>query len=98
MFKKQVYFSAYHISAKNAAGYLEGIQKYKPDYMTGYAMSNFLLARFFKDAGLKAPPLKAVITSSEKLTPGMRQTFLDVYVCKTYDGCSGVEACGLITE
>ena len=47
---------------------------------------------------LDAPLLKAVITSSEKLTPEMRQTFSDVYHCKTFDGWSGVEACALITE
>ena len=27
----------------------------------------------------------------------MRQTFSDVYHCKTFDGWSGVEACALIT-
>ncbi len=98
IFEKQVYFSAYHISAVNAKSYLEGIRKYQLQYMTGYAVSNFLLARFFKEMNLDAPLLKAVITSSEKLTPEMRQTFSDVYHCKTFDGWSGVEACALITE
>lgn len=98
IFEKQVYFSAYHISAKNAKNYLEGIDKYQVQYMTGYAMSNFLLAGFFKELNLELPQLKAVITSSEKLTPEMRQTFSEVYHCKTYDGWSGVEACALITE
>jgi phenylacetate-CoA ligase len=66
--------------------------------MTGYAVSNFTLARFIKNQGLRAPILKAVITSSEKLTKEMRDTFLDVYGCKTFDSYSGVEACGLISE
>ena len=97
-FEKQVYFSAYHISKENANNYLQGIRKYGVQYMTGYAMSNFFLARFFKELNIEAPQLKAVITSSEKLTPEMRQVFTDVYHCKTFDGWSGVEACGLITE
>jgi phenylacetate-CoA ligase len=97
-FEKQVYFSAYHISKQNAADYLHGMQKHHVHYMTGYAMSNFFLARFFKELNIEAPQLKAVITSSEKLTDEMRQTFKDVYNCKTFDGWSGVEACGLITE
>lgn len=97
-FEKQVYFSAYHISAKNAANYLEGMLRYNVQYMTGYAMSNFFLARFFKEENLQVPQLKSVITSSEKLTEEMRQVFKEVYNCKTYDSWSGVEACGLITE
>src|SRR5205823_9842139 len=92
-FEKQVYFSAYHINAKNAAGYFNGMKQHHIEYMTGYAMSNFFLARFFKEQNLHAPQLKAVITSSEKLTEEMRQVFKEVYGCKTYDTWSGVEAC-----
>jgi len=98
MVEKQVYFSAYHINADNAQDYLDGMKKHHVDYMTGYAMSNFILARFIQEKGLKAPTLKAVITSSEKLTQEMRDTFKNVYGCKTYDSYSGLEACGLITE
>ena len=97
-FEKQVYFSAYHISAKNAANYVFGINKYNLDYMTGYAMSNFFLARFINEAGLQVKPQKAIITSSEKLTQEMRETFAKAYNCKTFDSWSGVEACGLISE
>jgi phenylacetate-CoA ligase len=98
LFEKQVYFSAYHIAASSTRDYLKGIKKYKLQYMTGYAMSNFFLARFIEEMNLKAPALKAVITSSEKLTPEMRDTFKRVYQCKTFDSYSGVEACGLISE
>ncbi|HRI19618.1 MAG TPA: hypothetical protein PLA68_01635 [Panacibacter sp.] len=97
-FEKQVYFSAYHINAANAADYAEGMTKHHIRYLTGYAMSNFLLARFLKEQHIKAPQLKAVITSSEKLTDEMRLLFKEVYGCKTYDGWSGVEACALISE
>ncbi len=96
--EKQVYFSAYHISKNNANNYLHAIKKYQLDYMTGYAASNFFLARFFDELKLDVPPLKAVITSSEKLTPEMREMFEKVYQCKTYDSYSGVEDCGLISE
>jgi phenylacetate-CoA ligase len=96
--ENQVYFSAYHINAKNTKDYLDGIVKHRVDYMTGYAMSNFILARFFQKQVIKLPQLKAVITSSEKLTKEMRDIFYKVYGCKTYDSYSGVEACGLISE
>lgn len=96
--EKQIYFSAYHISSSTAADYAFALNKYKPEYMTGYAMSNYFLARFLDEKKISVPELKAVITSSEKLTPEMREMFLKVYGCKTYDSYSGVEACGLISE
>ena len=96
--EKQVYFSAYHISKKNAPDYLQGIKKYNVQYMTGYAMSNFLLASFMDELHLAAPHLQCVITSSEKLTPKMREVFLKVYGCKTFDGWSGLENCALVSE
>lgn len=96
--EKQTYFSAYHISAQTAPNYLEGIIKNGVEYMTGYAMSNFLLAKYFEDLGLKIPKMRAVITSSEKLTPEMRETLSRVYQCKVFDAYSGCEACGLISE
>ncbi|MBA3827737.1 MAG: phenylacetate--CoA ligase family protein [Taibaiella sp.] len=96
--EKQVYFSAYHISAHTAPEYVKAIRRHKLEYMTGYAMSNYFLAHFIEEAGISTPQLKAVITSSEKLTDEMRATFKNVYGCKTYDSWSGVEACGLISE
>ncbi|OSZ82379.1 hypothetical protein CAP35_03665 [Chitinophagaceae bacterium IBVUCB1] len=98
LFEKQVYFSAYHISPQTVDDYAKAINKYNPAYMVGYAMSNFFLARFIKEKGLSVPAMKAVITSSEKLTEEMRDVFKDVYGCKTFDGWSGVEACGLVSE
>lgn len=98
VYERQVYFSAYHISSVTAPDYAVALNKYKPVYMTGYAMSNYFLAHFFIEKKITVPELKAVITSSEKLTPEMREMFLKVYGCKTYDSYSGVEACGLISE
>ncbi len=97
-FEKQVYFSAYHISRKNAPDYLNGMQKHPVQYMTGYAMSNYFLARFFKELQLQPPSQKAVITSSEKLTDEMRTLLMEVYACKVYDSWSGLEACALVSE
>ena len=97
-FEKQVYFSAYHLSKHNVSNYLEGIRKYGVEYMTGYAVSNYLLAQLFKESGVHVPSMKAIVTSSEKLTEHMRQVFADVYGCKTFDGWGSVESCGLVTE
>lgn len=96
--ENQVYFSAYHISSATVRDYVEGIKKHHPKYMVGYAMSNYILARFIKEANLEVPAMKAVLTSSEKLTQPMRSLLSEVYNCKVYDAWSGVEWCGLISE
>jgi phenylacetate-CoA ligase len=96
--EKQLYFSAYHISKKNAIDYFNGIEKYKPKYLTGYAMSNYILAKYFKELGLQPKGIKAILTSSEKLTNEMRKVFKEVYQCKVFDAWSGMEWCGLISE
>lgn len=97
-FEKQTYFSAYHIGPSNINNYLKGIIEGEVEYMTGYAMSNYLLAKEFEKAGIIPPKMKAVITSSETLTNEMRRTLEKVYNCKVFDSYSGVEACGLISE
>lgn len=96
--ERQTYFSAYHINEDNVHDYLEGMIKNEVEYMVGYAQSNYFLADFIGRLGLKAPKLRAVLTSSEKLTPEMRETFRKVYKCKAFDAYSGLEACGLISE
>lgn len=96
--ERQVYLSAYHISANTARDYLEGIKKHKAQYMTGYASSNYFLARFFEEEDLEAPMMKSVLVSSERLTPEMRATFRRVYKCETFDSYNGVDLCSLISE
>jgi phenylacetate-CoA ligase len=98
LFENQVYYSAYHISAKHVKDYIDGLKKHHVTWITGYTMSNYFLARFIEESGEVVPQMKAVITSSEKLTQEMRDTFKRVYGCKTFDSYSGVEACGLISE
>lgn len=98
IFEKQLYFSAYHISKTNSFNYLEAIRKYRLDYMTGYAYSNYYLASILLNLNVDIPNLKAVITSSEKLTSEMRDTLSKAYNCNVFDSYSGVEYCGLISQ
>lgn len=98
IFEKQTYFSAYHITPNTIMNYYQGLVKNEVEYMVGYAMSNFILADMFDKASIVPPQMKAVITSSEKLTEEMRECISRVYRCKVYDSYSGCEACGLISQ
>lgn len=89
--EKQVYFSAFHLRADTASNYIEGMRRHHVKWMTGYAVSFYLLARYILDQNLKLPPLKAIITTSEKLTPEMREVMQQAYQCKIYEEYSTVE-------
>lgn len=89
--EKQVYFSAFHLRSDTAYMYVNALHKHKIEWMTGYAFSYFLLAEFILAQKLVPPPLKAVITTSEKLTPKMRNVMEQAYKCRVYEEYSTVE-------
>jgi phenylacetate-CoA ligase len=96
--ERQLYMSAFHISAATVGDYVGELNRKKPDYLVGYASAHFFLARFIEEAGLQVHQPRAVLTSSEKLLGDMRGTISKVYGCEVFDGYSGVEACCLISE
>lgn len=96
--EKQTYISAFFVSDVSVPNIIEGLKKNKVSWITGYASSVFFIADIAKRLGIQAPKLKAAITSSDKLSPEMREVIEEVFGCKTYDSYSGSEACGLISE
>jgi phenylacetate-CoA ligase len=89
--EKQVYFSAFHLRHDTASQYVDTLRKHRVQWLTGYAVSYFLLAKFILDLGLQVPPLKAVITTSEKVTPQMREVMERAYGCRIFEEYSTVE-------
>jgi len=81
IFESQLYMSAFHISPANAPDYARALNHYKPDYLVGYASSYYFLARMLDEQSIEMYQPKAVLTSSEKLTPEMRSTIEKVYHC-----------------
>lgn len=96
--EKQVYFSAFHLGPATARSYVEALKKYKVVWLTGYAVSYYLLARYILDQQIEVPPLKAVITTSEKLTDQMRSVMEEAYRCKVYEEYSTVESALFASE
>ena len=89
--ENQVYFSAFHLSRENADQYVEALWRHKTQWLTGYAVSYYLLARHILDRNLSVPPLKAVVTTSEKLTPSMREVMERAYGCRVFEEYGTVE-------
>jgi phenylacetate-CoA ligase len=97
--ERQVYFSAYHISPSTIEAYVAGFNRYRPESVTGYAFSQFLIARLMVEHGLAFTfTPTAAITSSEALTPAMRDTICRAWGCRAYQEYGSVENCGLATE
>jgi len=87
--EKQVYFSAFHLRPENAAIYIKPLIDHQIVWMNGYANSIYQLAQMVIDQKIRAPKLKAVITTSEKLTDEMQQVINKAFSTRTYDqyGC-----------
>jgi len=90
--ERQVYFSPFHLRLDTAQQYVDALNRHRIEWGTGYAVSYYLLARFMLEKGI-APPqhLKAIITTSEKLTPEMRVVMEQAYHCQVYEEYSTVE-------
>lgn len=89
--EQQAYFSAFHLRADTAHFYVEAMRKHRIQWLTGYAVSYYLLAKFILEEKLSVPPLKAVVTTSEKVTPEMRQVMEAAYGCRVFEEYSTVE-------
>ena len=96
--EKQVYFSAFHLKPATALRYVDALFKHKVVWMTGYAVSFYLLANYILDQNLEVPPLSAIITTSEKLTSEMRQIMQRAFQCRVYEEYSTVENCLFASE
>ncbi|MBA3884182.1 MAG: phenylacetate--CoA ligase family protein [Acidobacteria bacterium] len=97
--ERQVYFSAYHIAPGHLTDYVAGFNRYRPESVTGYAFSQFVVARLMLEQDLRFEfTPAAAITSSEKLTDRMRRVIQEVWGCRAYEEYGSVENCGLVTE
>jgi phenylacetate-CoA ligase len=97
--ERQVYFSAFHISARTVNNYLDGFHRYRPEVMTGYAHSYYTLARLMQEAGLRLEYVSAaLILGSEKQTPHMKSVIERAFRAHPYEEYGAVENCVLATE
>ena len=76
--------------------YARNVKKFKPDYIQGYASGVATLAHYLLQNGITIP-CKAVLTSSERLTPADRAQIEQAFQCEVFDryGCGEeiVSAC-----
>lgn len=96
--ERQAYLSAFHLRPDTAAQYVAALRKHRIAWLTGYATSYYHLAEHMLSLGLATPDVRAVITTSEKLTPGMRRVMERAYGCRVFEEYSTVENAVFVTE
>jgi phenylacetate-CoA ligase len=89
--ERQVYLSAFHLRPDTAAAYLGALGRHHVQWLTGYAFSYYLLAKFILEQRLSPPPIRAIVTTSEKVTSEMRQVMEAAFRCKVFEEYSTVE-------
>ena len=89
--ERQAYLSAFHLRPDTAVQYLAALRRHRIQWATGYAVSFYLLAKFALEGGLKTPPLKAIVTTSEKVTLEMRAVIERAFQCRVFEEYSTVE-------
>ncbi|HKQ80514.1 MAG TPA: hypothetical protein VJ810_42865 [Blastocatellia bacterium] len=86
----QLYLSANHISERNAAAYVEAMERYRVTHLVTYSSSAALLAREITKQGLQVKGMRAVITNAEPLSHSQRQEMRLGFGCEareTYGLC-----------
>lgn len=90
--ERQVYLSPFHLRPETAPQYVEALGRHRIEWLTGYAVAYYLLARLMLEQRLAPPPsLKAIVTTSEKVTPAMREVMQRAFGCPVFEEYSTVE-------
>jgi phenylacetate-CoA ligase len=98
LWEKQLYLSSYHILRENVPDYVAAMNRFKPATLTGFVSSNYFLAKLIGELGLEVHRPRAIITTSERLAPEMREVLERVYHTRAYQEYGGVENCALASE
>jgi phenylacetate-CoA ligase len=96
--ERQVYLSPFHLRPDTARQYVAALAKHGVEWMTGYAVSYYLLAEMILEQRLAVPKLRAIITTSEKLTRAMREVMEKAYRTRVYEEYSTVESALFASE
>ncbi|WP_372716745.1 phenylacetate--CoA ligase family protein [Novipirellula sp.] len=97
--ERQVYFSAFHLRPDTAHQYVDALRQHRTRWLTGYAVSFYLLAEMILEQKLDVPKsLQAVVTTSEKVTDEMRDVMQRAFGCRVFEEYSTVENCLFASE
>jgi len=80
-----LFFSVYDMKHANLRAYVEEFNRFRPEFVRGYPSSIYIFAQFAASEGLRVHTPRAVLSSSETLSPEMRAVIERVLQCPVYD-------------
>lgn len=80
------HYSSFKMSEENLLKYFYDINKWKPDFLRGYASSLYFFAKFIGDKNLQLNfQPKAIFTTAEKLFDKQRILIEKIFIAKIFD-------------
>lgn len=88
---RRIIFDTFEYTDQKLGNWLKtDFTNFKPDFIYGYALSIYEIARFIKERGIKIPKIKKIVCTAQKLE---HRSFIEsVFKCKVIDqyGCREV--------
>lgn len=81
---RELLLSTYHLSHKNAMHYVEICKKYNIRALVGYPSALSFVAKVCLEENIEFP-LQAALTTSEIVSPEMREVIAKAFKCRVYD-------------
>ena len=83
--QQTLFFSVYDMKPANLRAYVEQFNRFQPEFVRGYPSSIYIFAQFAASEGLTVHSPRAVLSSSETLSPEMKTTIERVLRCPVFD-------------
>lgn len=77
--------SSVHLLPENLPYYAAMLERFRPVYLCGYPSCIYVLAEYYRQAGRRAPRLRAVLTSAETLLAHQRETIEETFATCVFD-------------
>jgi len=95
---RQLYMSSYHISPETASQYIEAMDRYGCQWVTGYGSAISLLGAWLCEHPERNLSMRAIVTSGDNLLPSHRHAIETGFHCRVFDNYGSAEGCLVISE
>jgi phenylacetate-CoA ligase len=92
------YCSIYHLSREHLPSYLTFLRRFAPAVVSGFPSALFAVAQYALEHSDLPLPAKAIFTTSETVTPRIRETLEAAWRCRVWDRYGAVEGAVFASE
>jgi phenylacetate-CoA ligase len=77
--------STVHLLPGNLPLYAAALERFRPEYLSGYPSAMYVLAEYYQQSGRPAPQLRAALTSAETLLDHQRRAIEETFATRVSD-------------